>query len=70
MSVRIHGSLTAQNNALEDMDNRAQHLQSSLSQVTERTNALVNKAGGPRPFAIIGCLTCTAFVLLLLVIYT
>jgi t-SNARE complex subunit (syntaxin) len=50
MSNEINSVLQQQNDALEDIDHAMSHTSTGLQQVTDRTNALVKKAGGPRPF--------------------
>ena len=70
MSKEIHTSLQDQNFALGDMDHQIMHTSTGIQQVSDRTQALVQKAGGPRPFMIIGFLLCVALILLVLVLYT
>ena len=70
VAAGIQRSLQEHEMHLDDMGRDMDTTQASLEQATSRTDRLVHKAGGPRPFAIITCLSATALVLLVLVVYT
>jgi len=70
MSMNIHDELNQQNMMLDDMDQDLEEAGENLDLVTRKTKELIEKSGGKGNCMLILCLSITAVVLLLLIIYT
>lgn len=69
-SKKIHEHVVDQNRQIAEMDQEMDNTNAGVKFISERTQFVVNQAGGPRPCKIIIGLSIVAIVLLFLVIYT
>ncbi|CAB9504249.1 t_SNARE [Seminavis robusta] len=70
MSMNIHDELNQQNQMLDEMDNDLETAGENLDMITRKTKELIEKSGGKGNCMLILCLTLTAVVLFLLILYT
>jgi len=70
MSMGIHDELNQQNRMLDEMDNDLGEAGENLDIITKKTKELIEKSGGKGNCMLILCLSVTAVVLFLLILYT
>ena len=70
LSMGIHDELNQQNQMLDEMDTDLEAAGEDLDIITRRTKELIEKSGGKKNCMLILCLSVTALVLFLLILYT
>ena len=70
MSMNIHDELNQQNKMLDEMDQDLENAGENLDMITRKTKELIEKSGGKGNCMLILCLSVTAIILFLLILYT
>lgn len=70
LSMGIHDELNQQNVMLDEMDTDLEAAGDNLDIITRKTKEMIEKSGGKNNCMLILCLSVTALVLFLLILYT
>lgn len=70
LSMGIHDEIHQQNNMLNEMDNDLETAGENLDIITKKTKEMIEKSGGKNNCLLILCLSITAIILFLLILYT